>query len=141
MTWLIRAAPYANSSPPPFFFPLKPHGLTILQQLVKAAETVNQHGAKEVYAIVTHGILSGKAIENINASCLAGLVVTNSELRLRLFWPIENTLLTISAAVPLGDKTERCPKLKVIDVSATLAEVRVMKTFVDQDRISSQLTL
>jgi ribose-phosphate pyrophosphokinase len=53
--------------------------LTMPQQLVKAAETVNQHGAKEVYAIVTHGILSGKAIENINASCLAGLVVTNSE--------------------------------------------------------------
>lgn len=127
--------------PSSIFFPLKPHGLTILQQLVKAAETVNQHGAKEVYAIVTHGILSGKAIENINASCLAGLVVTNSELHLRLFWPMKNTLLTISAAVPLGDKTERCPKLKVIDVSATLAEVRAMKTFVDQDRISSQLTL
>ncbi|KAG6106640.1 hypothetical protein E4U31_000683 [Claviceps sp. LM219 group G6] len=70
--------------------------------LVKAAETVNQHGAKQVHAIVTHGILSGKAIENINASCLASLVVTNT--------------------VPLGDKTERCPKLKVIDVSATLAE-------------------
>ncbi|KAG6064364.1 hypothetical protein E4U32_000285 [Claviceps aff. humidiphila group G2b] len=70
--------------------------------LVKAAETVKQHGAKQVYAIVTHGILSGKAIENINASCLASLVVTNT--------------------VPLGDKTERCPKLKVIDVSATLAE-------------------
>lgn len=120
---------------------MKPHELTILQQLVKAAETVNQHGAKEVYAIVTHGILSGKAIENINASCLAGLVVTNSELHLRLFWLIKNTMLTISAAVPLGDKTERCPKLKVIDVSATLAEVCVMKAFVDQDRISSQLTL
>ncbi|KAG6159742.1 hypothetical protein E4U11_004207 [Claviceps purpurea] len=70
--------------------------------LVKAAETVNQHGAKQVYAIVSHGILSGKAIENINASCLASLVVTNT--------------------VPLGDKTERCSKLKVIDVSATLAE-------------------
>ncbi|KAG5924678.1 Ribose-phosphate pyrophosphokinase 2 [Claviceps capensis] len=70
--------------------------------LVKAAETVNQHSAKQVYAIVTHGSLSSKAIENINASRLASLVVTNT--------------------VPLGDKTERCPKLKVIDVSATLAE-------------------
>ncbi|PWI68911.1 hypothetical protein PCL_01296 [Purpureocillium lilacinum] len=70
--------------------------------LVKAAETVNQHGARKVFAIVTHGILSGKAIDNINQSCLSGLVVTNT--------------------VPLGDKTERCPKLKVIDVSGTLAE-------------------
>lgn len=47
-------------------------------QLVKAAETVNNHGARKVYAIVTHGILSGKAIDNINRSCLSGLVVTNS---------------------------------------------------------------
>jgi phosphoribosylpyrophosphate synthetase len=48
-------------------------------QLAKAAETVSTNGAKAVYAIVTHGILSGKAIETINASCLAGLVVTNSK--------------------------------------------------------------
>lgn len=40
---------------------------------------MNQHGAREVYAIVTHGILSGNAIETINKSCLSGLVVTNSE--------------------------------------------------------------
>lgn len=51
----------------------------IPMQLAKAAETVNQHGASEVYAIVTHGILSGKAIETINNSCLSGLVVTNSK--------------------------------------------------------------
>jgi ribose-phosphate pyrophosphokinase len=51
----------------------------IPMQLAKAAETVNQHGASEVYAIVTHGILSGKAIDTINNSCLSGLVVTNSK--------------------------------------------------------------
>jgi ribose-phosphate pyrophosphokinase len=38
--------------------------------LAKAAETVMQHGATEVNAIVVHGILSGKAIENLNGSCL-----------------------------------------------------------------------
>ncbi|KAH8697943.1 phosphoribosyltransferase-like protein [Talaromyces proteolyticus] len=70
--------------------------------LAKAAATVKDHGAKEVYAMVTHGILSGPAIETINTSCLSGLVVTNS--------------------VPLGDKIEKCPKLKVIDISGTLAE-------------------
>lgn len=48
--------------------------------LAKAAATVEQHGAKQVWAIVTHGILSGKAIDTINASCLSGVVVTNSEL-------------------------------------------------------------
>jgi phosphoribosylpyrophosphate synthetase len=40
---------------------------------------VSEHGAKQVWAIVTHGILSGKAIETINSSCLSGLVVTNSK--------------------------------------------------------------
>lgn len=39
-------------------------------------------------------------------------------------------MLTHELAVPLGDKTERCPKLKVIDVSATLAEVCTMWHFV-----------
>lgn len=107
-------------------------------QLVKAAETVNQHGAKEVYAIVTHGILSGKAIENINASCLAGLVVTNSALRVESK-DLLNIMLTITLAVPLGDKTERCPKLKVIDVSATLAEVGALNR--DFPLESSTLTI
>lgn len=51
----------------------------ITQQLAKAAATVESHGAREVWAIVTHGILSGKAIDTINASCLSGVVVTNSE--------------------------------------------------------------
>lgn len=51
-------------------------------QLAKAAATVNAHGAREVYAIVTHGILSGNAIETINQSCLSGLVVTNTVPRM-----------------------------------------------------------
>jgi ribose-phosphate pyrophosphokinase len=70
--------------------------------LAKAAQSVKDHGATEVIAIVTHGILSGNAIETLNRSCLTQVVVTNT--------------------VPLGDKPERCPKLRVIDVSGTLAE-------------------
>ncbi|KAI9681271.1 MAG: hypothetical protein M1817_002553 [Caeruleum heppii] len=70
--------------------------------LVKAADTVMAHGAKEVVAIVTHGILSGKAIETLNGSRLSRVVVTNT--------------------VPLGDKKERCDRLETIDISPTLAE-------------------
>lgn len=70
--------------------------------LVKAAETLIGHGAKEVLAVVTHGILSGNAIENLNKSQLSKIVVTNT--------------------VPLGEKENRCSKIEVIDVSATLAE-------------------
>ncbi|KAL1844673.1 hypothetical protein VTK73DRAFT_2049 [Phialemonium thermophilum] len=70
--------------------------------LAKAAEVLMQHRAREVIAIVTHGVLSGAAVETINKSHLSALVVTNT--------------------VPLGDKVNRCPKLKVIDISGTLAE-------------------
>ncbi|RKF75131.1 Ribose-phosphate pyrophosphokinase 3 [Golovinomyces cichoracearum] len=70
--------------------------------LVKAAETVMAHKAREVVAIVTHGILSGNAIENLNNSKLSRIVVTNT--------------------VPLGDKEVRCPRLRIMDISPTLAE-------------------
>ena len=49
--------------------------------LCKAATTVKEHGAAEVLAICTHGILSGNAITNINAcEALSKLVVTNVSL-------------------------------------------------------------
>ena len=70
--------------------------------LVKAAETVMNHGAREVVAIVTHGILSGNAIETLNKSKLSRVVVTNT--------------------VPLGDKEQRCERLRIMDISPTLAE-------------------
>lgn len=70
--------------------------------LAKAAETVMAHGAREVVAIVTHGILSGNAIETLNKSCLSKVVVTNT--------------------VPLGGKQEACGRLRVMDISPTLAE-------------------
>lgn len=70
--------------------------------LVKAADTVMQYGAKEVVAIVTHGILSGKAIETLNGSKLSRVVVTNT--------------------VPHEEKKELCDKIETIDIAATLAE-------------------
>lgn len=70
--------------------------------LAKAAEVLKQHGAREVIAIVTHGVLSGDAVNTINNSHLTSVVVTNT--------------------VPLGDKVDQCHKLKVIDVSGTFAE-------------------
>ncbi|KAI1427819.1 ribose-phosphate pyrophosphokinase 3 [Xylaria sp. FL1777] len=65
--------------------------------LAKATTTVQENGAREVIAIVTHGILSGDAINILNNSCLSQIVVTNT--------------------VPLGNKEKLCKKLRVIDVS------------------------
>lgn len=43
-----------------------------------AAKTLVENGAEKVYAIVAHGILSGKAIKVINDSVIEKLVVTNT---------------------------------------------------------------
>ncbi|CAG8537394.1 13866_t:CDS:2, partial [Acaulospora colombiana] len=70
--------------------------------LALAAKTLKEKGAVKVYAIVAHGILSGKAIDVINNSCLERVVVTNT--------------------IPHEDKKRICPKIDTIDISSTLAE-------------------
>jgi len=67
-----------------------------------AAETLQKNGSKEVYALCTHGILSGSAVEKIEKSPLKELIVTNSIL--------------------FNDQIRNCPKIKTIDISAILAE-------------------
>lgn len=46
--------------------------------LTKAAEALKENGARSVKACCIHAVLSGPAIERINASCIEELVVTNS---------------------------------------------------------------
>ncbi|CAI7102791.1 AVN_collapsed_G0015570.mRNA.1.CDS.1 [Saccharomyces cerevisiae] len=46
--------------------------------LVKACDTLMDHGAKEVIAIVTHGIFSGSAREKLINSRLSRIVCTNT---------------------------------------------------------------
>jgi ribose-phosphate pyrophosphokinase len=43
-----------------------------------AAKTLLENGAEKVYAIVGHGILSGKAIDVINNSVIERMVITNT---------------------------------------------------------------
>jgi ribose-phosphate pyrophosphokinase len=69
--------------------------------LVKAADVLVMHGAEEAIAIVTHGIMSGNAIEALNGTKnLTKLVVTNT--------------------VPHEEKKARCDKIETIDISATV---------------------
>ncbi|OAF66183.1 hypothetical protein A3Q56_06108 [Intoshia linei] len=67
-----------------------------------AANRLKEAGAKSVYAICTHGILSGPAIDRINNSILEGMIVTNS--------------------VPQVDHMGNCDILKYIDVSMMFSE-------------------
>lgn len=71
--------------------------------LVKAADVVMDHGARECIAIVTHGILSGNACEKLNGSRLKKLVVTNT--------------------VPHDEKKKLCSRIETIDISPTVSSV------------------
>jgi ribose-phosphate pyrophosphokinase len=46
--------------------------------LCSAAKVLAEKGAGSVYACATHGVFSGKAIQNINGSALTKVVVTDS---------------------------------------------------------------
>ncbi|HSV22338.1 MAG TPA: ribose-phosphate pyrophosphokinase [Xanthobacteraceae bacterium] len=46
--------------------------------LINAADALLEKGAKEVYAYITHGVLSGGAVARITASQLKELVITDS---------------------------------------------------------------
>ncbi len=46
--------------------------------LSAAAQTVIDEGAREVYAVATHGVFSGQAFETLAASPLSGIVVTDT---------------------------------------------------------------
>ncbi len=46
--------------------------------LVKAAQVLTDNGATEVHAYITHGVLSGPAVERVTKSVMKSLVITDS---------------------------------------------------------------
>jgi phosphoribosylpyrophosphate synthetase len=64
--------------------------------LVKAADVLISEGAKDALAIVTHGILSGNAIEALNGSKLTKIVVTNTVPRKYFLRKIANAVAPFS---------------------------------------------
>ena len=46
--------------------------------IVNAAKALKDRGAKDVYAYITHGILSGEAIQKIKKSMIKKLVITDT---------------------------------------------------------------
>jgi ribose-phosphate pyrophosphokinase len=83
--------------------------------LATAAEALKREGAKMILGCCTHAVLSGPAIEKINASPLEELVVTNS--------------------VPLQPQAQKCKKIKVLSVARLIAEA-IRRTH-DEQSISS----
>jgi ribose-phosphate pyrophosphokinase len=70
--------------------------------LCKAAEALKANGAIRVVAYCTHPVLSGRAIENLEASVLDELVVTDT--------------------IPLHADAKRCKRIRQLSVAEMLAE-------------------
>jgi ribose-phosphate pyrophosphokinase len=83
--------------------------------LCNAAKAVMDHGAAEVCAAATHGVLSGPAIERLNESVLSKVWVSNT--------------------IPQADKTDRCDKLIVLSIANLVGEA--IKRIHHGDSISS----
>lgn len=83
--------------------------------LKAAVDSLMKNGAEKVVAVATHAILSGPAIERINASALDFIVVTDS--------------------VPLNEAAKKCGKINVISVAPLIAEA--IKRIHDDDSVSS----
>jgi ribose-phosphate pyrophosphokinase len=80
--------------------------------MCKAAQLIMDNGAKSVRAIVTHGLLSGNAYDNISNSILTELVVTDT--------------------IPLK---QECDKIKVLSVAELFA--KAIGRIRDHESISS----
>ncbi|NIR13374.1 MAG: ribose-phosphate pyrophosphokinase, partial [Desulfobacterales bacterium] len=70
--------------------------------LTQAASALKEKGASKIYACCTHPVLSGAAIEKIEASPIDRLVVTNT--------------------IPLNEKSKKCAKITVLSVAELLGE-------------------
>jgi ribose-phosphate pyrophosphokinase len=70
--------------------------------LAQAASALEGRAVSEIYACCTHPVLSGPAIERIEASPIRSLVVANT--------------------IPLGEKAKACQKITVLSVAELLAE-------------------
>ncbi|HET7570122.1 MAG TPA: ribose-phosphate diphosphokinase [Gammaproteobacteria bacterium] len=83
--------------------------------LCMAAKALKQEGARKVVAYITHPVLSGPAIDNLNASQLDELVVTDT--------------------VPLQPKAKACPRIRQLGTAEMLAET--MRRISDEESVSS----
>lgn len=83
--------------------------------LVEATNELLKKGAKEVHACVTHAVLSGPALERIENSSLASLVVTDT--------------------LPLRPETAACDKIDVLPTNGLFCQA--IKSIHNEDSISS----
>jgi ribose-phosphate pyrophosphokinase len=82
--------------------------------LIEAAAAIKKAGARNIYAAVTHGILSGNAIENVQKSEIKKLLITDT--------------------IPLDD-SKKVSKISVLSVASLLADA--IKRIHNEESVSS----
>ena len=70
--------------------------------IINAAKALKDRGAKEVYVYITHGVLSGEAIEKIRKSVIKKLVITDT--------------------IDIQDKIKKAKNIEVLPISALMGE-------------------
>ncbi len=70
--------------------------------IVQGAQACADQGAREVWTACTHAVLSGPALDRLQKSCIAQVVVTNT--------------------IPLRGKEQKCSKLHQLSVAPLLGE-------------------
>ncbi|MBN1254422.1 MAG: ribose-phosphate pyrophosphokinase [Deltaproteobacteria bacterium] len=83
--------------------------------LTQAAKALKEHGATAIYACCTHPVLSGSAIQKINDSPLAELIVTDT--------------------IPINHEGSTCKKIKVLSVAELFGEA--IQRIHDNESVSS----
>ena len=86
--------------------------------LCNAADAIMKAGAKSVSAMISHGVLSGPALDRITNSSLRELVVTDS--------------------IDVSAKLTKCSKLRTVSVAEMLAEA--IRRIYNQESVSKLLT-
>ena len=83
--------------------------------LCQAANALKAHGASKVVAYITHPVLSGPAVDNINKSQLDELVVTDT--------------------IPLREAAKHCSKIRQLSIASLLAET--IRRISNEESVSS----
>jgi len=83
--------------------------------LCNASDALIREGATKVYSYVTHGVLSGKAVERVNKSSLTKLLITDT--------------------IEESDAVKESDKIDVISISSLLGEA--IKRISDEKSVSS----
>lgn len=83
--------------------------------ITQAAQALKENGARRVYALCSHAVLSGPAINRINDSVIEEVITTDT--------------------IPLDSKLEACKKIRILSIAPLLAEA--IKRIHEETSVSS----